>query len=86
MGTGNRGVAGNVGGGRPDWQNRKSNIEGAIGLRRIVDGRDGAVPYGVQAARIADSYERRQAEAAAIVPAFADDFRADPGRVAERYR
>ena len=38
------------------------------------------------AARIADRDERRQAEPVAMVPAFGDHFRADPGGIAERDR
>ena len=37
-------------------------------------------------ARIADRDERLQAEQVAIVPAFGDDFGADPGGIAERDR
>ena len=86
MGAGDAGMAGQVGLGRRDRQDRQADVERAVGLSRIVDRRDRAVPHRGQAARIADRDERRQVEPVAMVPAFADDFGADPGGIAKRNR
>ena len=65
---------------------RQAIIERGIGLAWIVDELDRAIPDRGDRPRIADRDERRQAELVAIVPAFGDDFRPDPGGIAERDR
>ena len=84
MRAGDRGMPGNAGFGRGQGEQRQARIERRIGLARVVDRGDRAVPHRAQRARVADRDERRQREAVAIVPAFADDFGPDPGRVAKR--
>ena len=46
--------------------------------------RERAVPDCGDRPRIADRDEGRQVERGAMVPAFGDDFRPDPGGIAER--
>ena len=86
MRPGTRRVAGDIGLERRGGQDRKADVECAVGLGGVVDRGDRAIPDRRQTARIADRDERRQAEAFAVVPAFADDLRTDPGRIAERDR
>jgi hypothetical protein len=78
------GVSRNIAVDRSHRQDRQADVESAIRLNRIVDRRDGAIPNRRQAARIADRDERGQAKSVAMIPAFADDFRPDPGGIAER--
>ena len=67
-----------------DVEDRQAEIECRIGIAQIVDRLDRAVPHQFEAACITDRDERRQAERAAIVPAFGDHLGTDPGGVAKR--
>ena len=83
MGAGDTWMAGNIGLGRGQLQQRQADIEGGIRLARVVDDLDGSVPDGGDRPRIANCDERRQIEGRAIIPAFGDNFRADAGRISE---
>ena len=72
--------------GRGDRQHRQAMIERRIGLARVVDDNQFAVPHGRDRARITDRDERRQAERVTVIPAFRDNFGTDPCRIAKRYR
>jgi hypothetical protein len=82
MGPGNSRVARQVGFDRCNRQYRQSHIEGAVGLSWIVDRCKRTIPDGGQAARVANRHEWGQSEPIPVIPAFADDLRADTGGIA----
>ena len=65
-------------------EDRQPDVERGIGIAQIVDRLDRAVPHPLERPRIAHRDEWRQAEGGAIVPAFGDHLRADPGGVSKR--
>ena len=65
---------------------RQADVERAIGLARVVDGRDRPVPHRSDRPRIAHRDERGDPERGAVVPAFGDDLGPDPRRIPERHR
>jgi hypothetical protein len=67
-----------------DLNDRQSIIENRIGLLRIVDQLDGAVPDFCDRSRVTDRGKRRQVVSLAAVPALGDDFGADTRGVTER--
>ena len=69
-----------------DLDERKRIIEGGVRLARVLDNLDRPVPHGGDGAAVADRNDRRKAELLAMIPAFGDDFGADPGGIAKRDR
>ena len=65
-------------------EQREPDVEGRIGIAQIVDQLDRAIPDQLEATCIANRDERREAERAAIVPAFGNHLRPDAGGVAKR--
>ena len=57
MSAGDAGMAGNVGLGRAQLDYRQAVIKGGVGLARVVDQLDGAVPHRADRTRIADRDE-----------------------------
>ena len=77
-------MTGHVGLRRTQLDERQPIVERRIGLARVVDQLDRAIPHRGDRARVANRNECRQSEIRAIVPAFRDDFRSDPGGIAKR--
>lgn len=67
-----------------DPDNRQRGIEVADRLARLLDRRDWTTPNRLDRGGIAYGEKRRQALLPPTVPAFRDDFRTDPRRIAER--
>ena len=83
MRPGNAGMSRNIAVERANGEDGQPHVKGAVRFDRIVDRRDGSVPYSGKASRIADRNEGRKTEPVAMIPAFADDFRPDPGGIAK---
>ena len=69
---------------RLDAEDRKALLERADRIVRILDDDDRAVPDRTHRRDAADGQKRRDLLLAPPFPAFCDDFRPDPRRVAER--
>ena len=83
MSAANARMAGAVWLSRSKVDERKRVIESGIRLTRIVDDLERPVPDGGNGLPIADRDEGRKSELIAVVPALRDDFRPNPGRVAQ---
>src|SRR5437763_13870112 len=79
-------MTGNVAVGGGNLDQRQGIIECRVGLARIVDHFDRAVPHGGDRSPVTDRNEGGQAELRPAVPAFGDDFGPDSGGIAERNR
>ena len=86
MGACDAGMPGNIGLRRVEQDDRQAIVERGVGLARILDQLDRAVPNRPNRARVADRNEWRKREGRPVIPAFGDDLRADPRGIAEGYR
>ena len=84
MGARDRRMTGHVAVGGGHLNQWKRIVERRIGLARIVDDLDRAVPHGVNGMTVADGHERRKPELLAMIPALGDHLRANAGRIADR--
>src|SRR5947208_14965302 len=84
MRAGDARMSGRIAVSRGELDQRQRIVERSVCLAGIVDYLDRAVPDRGDGAPVADRHEWRKIELGAMIPAFGDHFRTDPGGIADR--